>query len=127
MTSFGGTFGMRWYKKHLAPLSAFFGVNMGWQVTSVKDLAIYDEEQIEYNIAGDNIGNLAVGIEFGTNTVIQDKVILTFSFESNLTFGLVTRQYLELEDSANPFLIDAALRGQLEQLVSVGIGIGFLP
>ncbi len=127
MTSYGGSLGIRWYKKHLAPLSSFFGVNAGWQITSVEDLVVYDREQIETNIPGDNIGNLIMGFELGTNRVIQDKFILTFTFESNLAVGLLFRQYLDIERSPNPFVKDAALRGQLEQLVSVGIGFGFLP
>ncbi len=127
MKSYGGSLGLRWYKKHLAPLSSFLGVNTGWQIVSAESLSYINYNDENILVPGGERGSLVLGIEFGTNRIIADAVILTFSFESNLVLGIMARSYLGIESDDSPLLDDAVWRMQTEQIASIGIGIGFMP
>lgn len=137
MSYAGGGLGIRFYRKHLAPLASYIGVNAGYLAMSTEPYTYFSDFSGVTNIRSTTGGTPYIGFEFGTNKILYDHLVLSFNLEGtfilaflyNATLDELSTDFSDPDDESNETAIrtEAFWRMQQQQFLNFSIGIGFLP
>lgn len=137
LSYFGGGLGIRFYKKHLAPLSSYFGFNLGFLSMATDKYSFVSEYDGRRVYSATTGSSPYLGFEIGANKILYDHLVLSFNFEGSFVLAFFYNALIneaagsfdvsDRDNNEQSIRTEAYWRVQQQQFINFSIGIGFLP